>query len=182
MKKSFKILLFAFVLFVLGTTFLNLGQTKVANEKATSQKVQEETAYFKTGFPPTMKEMNEAAINVRKFVWQHWRDKKSGTVTREGINTHGEKYIVIYRIKCAENENCKIFIDMESENVGRGGIKVDKIVEKQNLVAISVDRIANPTDYYLNGKVEVIADNVEKAVNFYYVRLKDKDGGIIHLL
>jgi hypothetical protein len=186
MKKSINKLLPLFFLIVFGMSiFSNCGQAqiKIENDKISSPMIQEEdTSYYKTDFPPTMNKMTEADENVRKFVWEHWRDKRNGTVTREGVNKHGEKYIGTYKIKCSENKDCKVFVEIKGENFGRGEVKPDKPNRHVSYVADSVDRVENPTDYYYTGEVNVISDNVEKTADLYFVRLKDENGKTKSLL
>ena len=160
---------------------LNFGQTKISDEnsKEFSQNTQEEIAYFKTGSLPTMKELTEATANVRQFVWKHWQDKKDGTVTRESVNKHGEKSIVVYQIKCLKKENCQVFVEIERENVGRGGMKVEKTVENLNFVATSLNRIESPKEYYSKGIVKTIPEEKQVKGNLYLILLKDENGKVV---
>ncbi|MGI8543367.1 MAG: hypothetical protein ACR2MD_07785 [Aridibacter sp.] len=151
-------------------------------DNETSQNTQEEIAYYKTVFPPTMEKMTKADANVRKFVWEHWRNNRNGTVTREGINKHGEKYVANYKVKCFEDKNCQIFVKIERENAGRGGVKADKPIKQIEFIVDSVDRVKNPTNYYSNGEVNIISDDAEIRADLYFVRLKDENGKTISLL
>jgi hypothetical protein len=110
---------------------------------------------------------------VRKFVWEHWRERRLGYVTFTKFSKEGEP------------STSHLFVEPDEEGVWRVAVKIDRMVVESHgskrrhrssteYIAYALERIEVPTSG-LNEPI-LLPEIVSKKPDSYRLVLKDKDG------